>query len=406
MNTMRFAALLAFAGAGTSNAAQVSFHALHGLPGSSGAQAFCVTADGYVVGGESTGSGRGSRWVGLGDTIDLFGNNFYPGRCTGITSDGLVMVGTGMAAGGTFSHAYRWTPAGPVDLGSAVEGYSRGVGVSHDGTVVVGACQFQTHYGPALWKDGAWLSLGSVVGVPTGGNATGTNTDGSVVVGWTGNGMPSRAFVWTPGAGMMALQLASGELLEGSAYAVSGDGSIVAGEGRLGTPQIGTEAFVWTASTGLVGLGDLPGGFNGSGARGISADGTTVVGWSGAPNGLEAFVWRRESGIVNLRELLVSYGVPGLTGWTYVTAEGVSADGTTIVGWGTNPGGDVEGWKAVIPRPCAADFNHDAQLDFFDYLDFVRAIDAQDPAADFNRDGTIDFLDYLDFVAAFDAECE
>ena len=55
--------------------------------------------------------------------------------------------------------------------------------------------------------------------------------------------------------------------------------------------------------------------------------------------------------------------------------------------------------------PCSADFNADGVLDFFDYLDFVAALSAQEPAADFNRDGVIDFFDYLDFVQAFSTGC-
>jgi glucose/arabinose dehydrogenase/PKD repeat protein len=55
---------------------------------------------------------------------------------------------------------------------------------------------------------------------------------------------------------------------------------------------------------------------------------------------------------------------------------------------------------------CPADFNHDGQVDFFDYLDFASAFDAEDPIADFNEDGQVDFFDYLDFAQAFDAGCE
>jgi hypothetical protein len=54
---------------------------------------------------------------------------------------------------------------------------------------------------------------------------------------------------------------------------------------------------------------------------------------------------------------------------------------------------------------CPADFNGDGSADFFDYLDFVAAFDAEDPSADFNEDGGVDFFDYLDFVAAFDVGC-
>jgi enterochelin esterase-like enzyme len=60
-------------------------------------------------------------------------------------------------------------------------------------------------------------------------------------------------------------------------------------------------------------------------------------------------------------------------------------------------------YREVLPRDC--DFNADGTRDFFDYLDFVAAFDAENLSADFNRDGAVDFFDYLDFVAAFDAGC-
>jgi hypothetical protein len=37
-----------------------------------------------------------------------------------------------------------------------------------------------------------------------------------------------------------------------------------------------------------------------------------------------------------------------LTGWQLSGARGISADGTVIVGFGTNPGGQTEGWIADL----------------------------------------------------------
>ncbi len=54
---------------------------------------------------------------------------------------------------------------------------------------------------------------------------------------------------------------------------------------------------------------------------------------------------------------------------------------------------------------CAADFNIDGTVDFFDYLDFVDAFASALPSADFNQDTVIDFFDYLDFVDAFSIGC-
>jgi hypothetical protein len=67
----------------------------------------------------------------------------------------------------------------------------------------------------------------------------------------------------------------------------------------------------------------------------------------------------------------------------------------------------VEGGYAVVTLEgsCAADFNADGVVDFFDYLDFVAAFSSGDMSADFNSDEVIDFFDYLDFVAAFSVPC-
>ncbi len=61
-------------------------------------------------------------------------------------------------------------------------------------------------------------------------------------------------------------------------------------------------------------------------------------------------------------------------------------------------------YLAYVPD-CAADFNADGTLDFFDYLDFVAAFADGSSSADFNRDSVIDFFDYLDFVMAFSGGC-
>jgi len=58
-----------------------------------------------------------------------------------------------------------------------------------------------------------------------------------------------------------------------------------------------------------------------------------------------------------------------------------------------------------IPSGCAADYNGDTVVDFFDYLDFVADFSSNAPGADFNADTVIDFFDYLDFVAAFSEGC-
>jgi hypothetical protein len=70
--------------------------------------------------------------------------------------------------------------------------------------------------------------------------------------------------------------------------------------------------------------------------------------------------------------------------------------------------------KRTIPatallRPCAADFNADGFVDFFDFDDFVACFDGTrcplGQSDDFNDDGFTDFFDFDDFVNAFGSGC-
>ncbi len=85
----------------------------------------------------------------------------------------------------------------------------------------------------------------------------------------------------------------------------------------------------------------------------------------------------------------------------------VDYDANGILPGATNAQLDFMGGGSMPGRTggCAADFNGDGVVDFFDYLDFVDAFSAGDAAADFNNDDVIDFFDYLDFVDAFSAGC-
>ena len=76
----------------------------------------------------------------------------------------------------------------------------------------------------------------------------------------------------------------------------------------------------------MVGLGDLDNGFGYllSAANGVSANGSVVVGEGNSANGPEAFRWTETTGMVGLGDLS--------GGSFYSTASGVSADGSVVVG--------------------------------------------------------------------------
>jgi hypothetical protein len=58
-----------------------------------------------------------------------------------------------------------------------------------------------------------------------------------------------------------------------------------------------------------------------------------------------------------------------------------------------------------LGTPCAADFNHDGQLNAHDFFDFIHAFFAGDPSADFNHDGTVNAQDFFAFFQAFLRGC-
>jgi uncharacterized membrane protein len=137
-----------------------------------------------------------------------------------------------------------------------------------------------------------------------------------------------------------------------AALGVSADGSAVVGWVRYDNPPFfrsNFEAFRWTSDSGMVGLGDLPGGLFESFAFDVSGDGSVVVGY-GSAAGNEAFLWTIDGGMKRLWDVLLAGGIdPAAHGWTKLeVASGISADGNTIVGWGTR-NGHTEAFVAVIP---------------------------------------------------------
>src|SRR5262249_9541876 len=160
----------------------------------------------------------------------------------------------------------------------------------------------------------------------------------TVVVGtsFSAGGGRGQAFRWVNGT-MTGL----GFLPEGifsSAGGVNADGTVVVGSSFVGGFAGGQDqAFRWTAASGMVGLDCLPGG-NQSQANGVNDEGTVVVGTaidaSGQP---QAFRWTRETRMQSVLTLLLAAKVVTMSGWQLRSANGVSADGTVIVGEGVDP---------------------------------------------------------------------
>jgi hypothetical protein len=120
--------------------------------------------------------------------------------------------------------------------------------------------------------------------------------------------------------------------------------------------------------------------------------------------------------------LTSEYGLD-LTGWQLLAATGISDDGSTITGYGSNPAGMMDSWIARLPVPPAiADFDTDNNVDYYDFTSFSNCLtgpnvpyDPQNlPAyctqtpdllglipADFDWDGDVDQADFGVFQRCF-----
>ena len=350
-------------------ASPASFTLLGDLPGGFFySTATAVSADGRVVVGESS-SGAGweaFRWtaatgmVGLGD---LPGGSFYS-RATAVSADGRVVVGEGRSEAGT--EAFRWTAAGGggggggggemVGLGylSGAHKFSKATGVSGDGTVIVGSSS-----GGAF----RWTATGGMAGLGLPFEPAAISADGHVIVGGAG-----EAFRWTADEGMIFPDLDEVEGIEFfidagfsmGATAVSADGSVIVGFMRNSDVS---ESFRWGST--IDRLGQMPFGWGASfiypfnEATGVSGNGAVVIGFGAIDSRIEPFVWNETSGFQILRDILLAGGAALPDGFVLYAANGISADGNTIVGQGQHADGRWEAWlaqldgPAVVPVPAA-----------------------------------------------------
>ena len=338
-----------------SNAA--TFTPLGFQAGGTSSFAFDVSGDGSTVVGYG-GSSLGDQAFYWTSTTGMVGSTVPSSFAYGVNQDGSVIVGSGSASS---PNAMRWTVAtGEVeDLGNylAVGGFSVARGVSADGLTVAGQNTKQSILGSRFdalrWHGPAdsvvTTPLGFLPGVTINSLFAGANdisADGLVIIGYSRSAVGQQGFRWFDDGDPSTPDMSSMGTATSFASAVSSDGRFAVGDGEFG------EAFLWdnTNPASIVLLGDLPGDAFFSRGNDVSADGSIVVGESASSTGArrdEAFIWDAVNGMRRLQDVLAAEGID-LTGWTLATANGISDNGSTIVGWGINPAGQNEAWVATF----------------------------------------------------------
>lgn len=203
------------------------------------AQTILSDSGAYATAGIWTEAGG---WRQLGETQ----SNVY-----GMTRDAKIVVGELFVESADAWHGFRWSEAtGMVDMGSSGAN-SRILSASADGTVLVGFDFDPIYHGPrpAVWVHGVLKLLD---GGRWNGTANAVSADGTVIVGSSNN----KPVMWTLQDGaLVRTVLRSPDPtigIDGALpNALSDDGRVVVGMGYTQTPQQ-IYGFVWTAATGLI----------------------------------------------------------------------------------------------------------------------------------------------------------
>ena len=252
------------------------------------------------------------RWVGTAPDMSASVIDPFNSRATDISADGSAVVGfdTGGAGPNGWFRPWSGSVANRLYLYSQNNWLdSKASAISGDGRIVVGEAlslvdgnviDVATLWDISRAQPDAGGMLGTSLGrLGTTGNdfsrALGISADGSTVVGQSEGPLGPEAFRWTQSTGMVGLGDLPGGSFDSLAWDASADGSRVVGFGSFDT---GLEAFIWDETNGMRSIQDMltdDYGLDLSGwtlghARGISDDGTVIVGFGDSPSGRQAWM--------------------------------------------------------------------------------------------------------------------
>ncbi len=377
--------------------------------------AYDVSWDGRVVVGthrlDIPPSNEAFYWTSAGGMVRLgfltccAGSGAY-----GVSRDGSVIVGWSVNRDG-FSRAFRWTQAsGMVDLGTLLGGTeSWAYDVSADGTWIVGwSLDAEGQQTAVRWQwRGLWQS--PLIENLGGTTAYAVSSDGTVVAGMMLEEGNRRALCWTPQA-VYYLGTLGG--LESEALGVSPDGRVVVGWAHNRLNQ--RRAFLWVPGNQSVrDLGTLSGDIE-SWANDVS-DGRLVmdrivVGASYDGRRQRAVRWSNLGPLPVVEDLNQTYACLLTDGSRLEEATAISPDGRYIVGWGYDAS---RGFQAgfLLDTQCSphnGDVNNDGCVDDADLLAVLFAFGQTGEClgrVDVNCDGVVDDEELLTVLFNFGTGC-
>lgn len=338
VSVMALVLLLAWA-SGLVHAAE--FRPLDGIP-------LGVSGDGNVVVGYTPGfPSEAVRW----ENGTRVGVGFLPGAtsswASAASADGSVIVGTSGDSAFRYEVTGGCDPAAPGNPCMVGLGFAEATAVSDDGRVIVGAS-------PAVrWEAGNTVPLGAELlcdnPFPGGSRALGISGDGSTVVGVINcHDRYSEAFRWREREGCPIDGSEPNPCLEALGHMGSvgrdrfSEATDASRNGRFIVGGSESVPFLWARGSGMEGLGS-----SGGSATAVSGDGRVIVGGG--------FIWTKRDGLRPLIEVLAFDHGLDLRGWRILHTTGISDDGRVIVGFGTNPAGETQGWVADL-RPGSPPF--------------------------------------------------
>lgn len=346
------AALALMLGAGATPASAASLVGMGTPPGAEACVPTAISPDGTVAVGTCRDLSlrpvpMAFLWTrdrGLIHLADPLPSLARPISANAVGPSGAMIVGSSEDLG-RGSEGYVWTGDRTIaGLGHKPGTSSIPAAVAPATGVVVGTLDTPEGARPFRWTANEGLRLLPHLPPALQAEIYGISADGSTIVGraWRTGNQRTRgwAFRWTEREGFINLETSRDDdyYVGSTATGTSSDGRVVVGDNIFDGRR---QAFRWTSDRGMVPLGVLS-GEKASEARAVSGDGRVVVGQSAS----RPFWWEEGRGLLDLRKMLeTDYGMgDALRGWRLDTVNAISADGRVLVGQGVNPAGEAEGW--------------------------------------------------------------